>query len=292
MGATVSEPEKTDFHDDFVDADGIETHYWVDGPADGTPIVMIHGGGSGADAWGNYKYAMPLLAGKGFRVYALDMVGFGQSATPDPTEFEYTNQARIDQAIGFIRAMSIEGEANLVGNSMGGAASLGVAMQSPELIDRLILVGGAGYRRGHDEERSQRSLEALDTLTSFDGSRAAMHDVIDVLSVADWYDREAMVDHRLANYERDGVQEAHKSTMEIAVTDDMSYPDEAFGTVDTETLLIYGRNDPLMGPKIPWSIFNLIDDSSLHILNDCGHWVLVDQLHRSTGIIAEFLSHR
>lgn len=282
------EPDPRNFEDAFVDAGGVETHYWQHGPEDGQPIVMIHGGGSGADAWGNYKFAMPLLAEEGFHVYAMDMVGFGQSATPDPDEFTYSNQDRIDQLVDFIDSLDID-RPSLVGNSMGGAASLGVAMQSPEVIDRLVLVGGAGYRRDEDEQRD--ASDALDVLTSFDGTREKMHDVVNVLSVSDWYDREAMVDHRMENWSREGIPEALAATQELAVTDDMSYPDEAFEEVETETLLVYGRNDPLMGPQIPWAIFNLIPDSSLHILNHCGHWVLVDQVEQSAAIIAKFLKH-
>lgn len=285
-----SEPDPSDYEDSFVDAGGIETHYWEVGPDDGQPIVMVHGGGAGADSWGNYKFAMPRLADRGFHVYAMDMVGFGQSATPDPDEFEYTNQARIDQVADFITAMDID-RPSLIGNSMGGAASTGVAIQQPELIDSLILVGGAGYRRSEEEQEVEDTRDdALDALASFEGSREGMYDIIDVLSVSDWYDRDAMVDHRLTNYRREGVQEALSETMRIAIgTDDMSYPDEQWATIETETLLIYGRNDVLMDPIVPWGIFNLVDDSSLHVLNNCGHWVLVDQMEQSVGIVAEFL---
>lgn len=282
----IAEPSQADFESDFVDADGVETHYWEHGPEDGTPLIMVHGGGAGADSWGNWKYAMPRLAAEGFHVYAMDMVGFGRSATPDPEEFRYTNQARIDQIVAFADAIG-EDRPSLVGNSMGGAASLGVAQQHPELVDTLVLVGGAGYRT--PGERPQKTRDAIEVLSSFDGSRDAMHDVIDVLSVTEWYDRDAMVDHRVANYERDGVADAHSATMRIATSEhDMYYEADDFRDVGTETLLIYGRDDPIIPPEDAWGMFNLLEQSSLHLLDRCGHWVMVDALDQAVGVITGF----
>lgn len=283
-----AEPVPADFEESFIDTEGIETHYWARGPEDGEPLVMVHGGGSGADSWGNWKFAMPRLADLGFRTYAMDMVGFGQSATPDPDEFDYTNQKRIEQLAGFIEALGLD-RPSLVGNSMGGAASMGVAMQSPEIIEKLILVGGAGHLQ--PEDRPQGSQDAIEVLSGFDGSKEAMFDVVDVLSVTEWYDREAMVDHRLENYDRPGVQAAFRETMKIATGGDLYYDDEEIAAIPHETLIINGREDLVIPPRGAWGMFDLIDKSSVHILPNCGHWVMVDQVDWATSLVANFFDY-
>ncbi|WP_049987304.1 alpha/beta fold hydrolase [Halobellus rufus] len=287
MTPAIGEPAQSEFREGFAEADGIETHYWKYGDPKDQPLVLVHGGGSGADSWGNWKYAMPLLAAAGFHVYAMDMVGFGKSATPDPDTFDYTNQTRIDQIVGFLEEMDVDGDASLIGNSMGGAASMGVAMQRPDIVDKLVLVGGAGLLT--PEERPQSCRDAIDTLSSFDGSRKRMHNVIDVLSVTDWYDREAMVDHRLENYEREGIQKAFGATMKNSGT--MYYDNEEIASIDTQTLIINGREDRVIPPEGGWGLFELIDDSSLHILPECGHWIMVDQVEWATNIISEFFKN-
>jgi len=281
----IPEPSQDEFEEGYVDANGVETHYWERGPEEGRPIVLVHGGGSGADSWGNWKYAMPLLADAGFRTFAMDMVGFGKSATPDPDAFDYTNQARIDQVIGFVEALGLD-RPSLIGNSMGGAASMGVAMQSPETIDKLILVGGAGHLT--PDERPQFSRDAIDTLSSFDGSREAMFDVVDVLSETDWFDKAAMVDHRLSNLERPGIEAAFAETMRIATGGDMYYDDDEIASVDVETLIINGRDDLVIPPEGAFGLFDLIDDSTVHVLRNCGHWVMVDQVKWATALIEDF----
>lgn len=284
-----TEPQQADFEEATVTTGAFETHYWARGPEDGDALVMVHGGGSGADSWGNWKFAMPRLAEAGFRTYAMDMVGFGQSATPDPEAFDYTNQARINQVVDFIDALGLE-DPSLVGNSMGGAASMGVAMQAPDRIDRLVLVGGAGHLR--PEERPPASQEAIEVLSGFDGSREAMFDVVDVLSVTDWYDRAAMVDHRLENFERPGVKAAFGETMRIATGEmDMYYDDEEIASIPVPTLIINGREDLVIPPRGAWGMFDLIDDASVHVLPHCGHWVMVDQVDWATSLVADFFDY-
>lgn len=285
----VTEPVQADFVEEFVDVDGIETHYWEVGTEGDRPLVMVHGGGSGADSWGNWKYAMPLLADCGFHVFAMDMVGFGQSATPDPGEFEYTNQARIDQVIGFLETMNLDGKASLIGNSMGGAASMGVAMQQSDVLDRLVLVGAAGHLT--PDERPERSRQAIETLASFDGSREGMVDIVGVLSAADWYDVDAMVDHRLTNLGRDGIKEAFAATMKVARGGDMFYDDDEIAAIDVPTLIINGREDLVIPPVGAWGLFELIDNSSMHILPECGHWVMVDRVQWSVELVSDFFAY-
>ena len=111
----------------FVDAAGLRTRYLEAGS--GAPLVLIHGGGAGADSVGNWKGSMPSLRGTS-RSLALDMVGFGDTAKPDPAGFEYSQAARVDHLRGFLEALDIE-RASFIGNSMGGATALGLAAASP-----------------------------------------------------------------------------------------------------------------------------------------------------------------
>ena len=75
----------------YVDANGIKTHYMEAGA--GQPLVLVHGGGAGADSLSNWFRCIPAYAQK-FRVIAVDMVGFGKTAKPDPAGFSYTQDAR------------------------------------------------------------------------------------------------------------------------------------------------------------------------------------------------------
>jgi len=71
----------------FVNAGGIQTRYLDEGQ--GKPVILVHGGGAGADSWGNWQGGILLLSCH-FRVLAVDMLGFGKTAKPDPATFTYS----------------------------------------------------------------------------------------------------------------------------------------------------------------------------------------------------------
>jgi 2-hydroxy-6-oxo-6-(2'-aminophenyl)hexa-2,4-dienoate hydrolase len=282
-----SEAESVSLDSSYVTVDGVETHYWEAGT--GTPLVLVHGGGGGADAWGNWKFALPRLAERGFHVFAPDMVGFGMTDAPDPSEYEYTNQSRVDHLAAFLRTLDVDAP-SLLGNSMGGAASIGVALQHPELVEQLVLVGPAGAT--HPREWSEETLETVRKLGGLGDSREDMHGVIDVLSDADWYDREPLIDRRLENLDRPGVQAAHEATMSAVRDGDMYYEPETLGRVEHETLILHGKDDAIVPPSDAWTAFETIDGASIVVLADCGHWVMVDRVEEATSLVASFFEHR
>ena len=119
-------------------ANGIRTNYLQEG--EGEPVVLVHGSGPGVSAHANWRLTIPTLAQQ-FRVYALDMVGFG--FTERPAQIDYNLQTWTDQLIGFLDALGIE-RASLVGNSFGGAIVLHAADQHPQRVNRLVLMGSVG----------------------------------------------------------------------------------------------------------------------------------------------------
>ena len=112
----------------FIDAGGINTHYYDVGS--GPVMLLIHGGGAGADAYGNWRDCFPILS-QHFRVIAPDMVGFGRSDKPSPDTYVYDQPGRNRHISDFIDAMGLD-DVILVGNSMGGAAAIGATLIKPE----------------------------------------------------------------------------------------------------------------------------------------------------------------
>jgi len=113
-------------------------HYVQAGSA-GPPIVLVHGFGASAYHW---RYNIPELA-KSHRVYAPCLLGFGWSekAVVDYTE----GRVWVEQLRQFIlQVVGGEEAVVLVGNSLGGFASLATAGSHPELVRGLVLLNAAG----------------------------------------------------------------------------------------------------------------------------------------------------
>jgi pimeloyl-ACP methyl ester carboxylesterase len=110
-------------------AEGLDEN--LDKPA----IVLIHGFGASVGHW---RKNTPILAQK-FRVYAIDLIGFGSSAQPKPSELAYTFETWGQQVADFVNEV-VGDRAILVGNSIGAVVAMQSAIYAPELIVKTVLI--------------------------------------------------------------------------------------------------------------------------------------------------------
>ncbi|BAB73162.1 alpha/beta fold hydrolase [Anabaena sp. FACHB-709] len=114
----------------------------------GPSVVLVHGFGA---SWGHWRKNIPVLA-ENCRVYAIDLIGFGGSAKPQPdTEMAYTLETWGEQVADFCR--EIVGEpAFLVGNSIGCIVVMQAAVSNPEISLSVALLN-CSLRLLHDRKR-------------------------------------------------------------------------------------------------------------------------------------------
>lgn len=127
-------------------------HTTADGPDDGPPVVLLHGFTQTSASWSPVAASL----GDAHRVTRVDLPGHGGSA-----------EVRLDLAATAAAVADECGRAAYVGYSMGGRVALRLALDRPDLVTHLVLVGAtAGIddadaradRRLQDEERA-RDLE-------------------------------------------------------------------------------------------------------------------------------------
>jgi pimeloyl-ACP methyl ester carboxylesterase len=115
----------------------------------GAAVVLIHGFGA---SWGHWRKNIPVLA-QHYRVFAIDLIGFGGSAKPTPGEaIAYTFETWAQQIADFCREVVGE-SAFLVGNSIGCIAAMQTAVDHPELVRAVALIN-CSLRLLHDRRRA------------------------------------------------------------------------------------------------------------------------------------------
>jgi pimeloyl-ACP methyl ester carboxylesterase len=120
-------------------------NYRVEGPADGPPILLIHGFGANAN---HFRFQFPVLVKEGYRVYAVDLLGFGGS--DKPKDANYSIELFVKLLEDFVVAMDPTKKWIAAGNSVGGLCSLGLADRLAEKILAVVLFntsGGMSYFR-------------------------------------------------------------------------------------------------------------------------------------------------
>jgi pimeloyl-ACP methyl ester carboxylesterase len=119
----------------FTSIDGVRIHYQEAGDEKAPPLILIHGFISSNLVWN--EVFLP-LADAGFHVIAPDLPGYGYSDKPRNAEYTIAAQARA--VLGLMDRLKIE-KATIVGASYGGAVAAMMAIDCPERVKRLVLVG-------------------------------------------------------------------------------------------------------------------------------------------------------
>jgi pimeloyl-ACP methyl ester carboxylesterase len=133
-------------------------HYELKGRGKGPPVVLVHGLGGTANGFARIFFG---LAQRFERVLAVDLPGHGFS--PEYCAGQLCMRAQYEMLVGYCRKM-VGGQAFVVGNSLGGAMSISLAAEHPELVGALGLVAPAGADVGH--ERIRAVLESMDVRTA------------------------------------------------------------------------------------------------------------------------------
>jgi pimeloyl-ACP methyl ester carboxylesterase len=121
----------------FVPAADVSVYVQEAGPADGMPVLFVHGTGAWSETW---RDTLTALAQAGYRAIAIDLPPFGYSQRPQPPL--YTKAAQGRRIVGALDALGID-RAILVGHSFGGGPTVEAALLAPERVRALVLVDAA-----------------------------------------------------------------------------------------------------------------------------------------------------
>ncbi|WP_413684030.1 alpha/beta fold hydrolase [Prochlorococcus sp. MIT 1011] len=117
----------------------LRVHFRVTGKESNPPIVLIHGFGASCDHWRNNA---EIFALEGFRVFGIDLIGFGKSKQNLQNKIKYLdNQLWANQLASFLdQIVDIEknGKVILIGNSLGALTAITALSERPDLIKTII----------------------------------------------------------------------------------------------------------------------------------------------------------
>jgi haloalkane dehalogenase len=118
----------------YADVGGLRLAYVETGPADGEPVLLLHG----EPSWSFlYRKVMPVLADAGLRAIAADLAGFGRSDKPaQVSDHSYARHVEWIRALAFDR-LDLRG-LTLVGQDWGGLIGLRLVAEHPDRFARVV----------------------------------------------------------------------------------------------------------------------------------------------------------
>lgn len=258
----------------------------------GPAVVMLHGGGPGASGVSNFSRNIDALTQQ-FRVIVPDMPGYGRSAKGVDRQDPFGYLA--DKIRGLLDELGIE-TAHLVGNSYGGAAALRLALDTPDRVDKLVLMGpgGIGTTRGAPTAGlksllsyyggagpSRQKLESfIRKYLVYEGA-SVPDELIDLRYTAS-IDPEVIANPPL---QRPSGVSAFRTLWRMDFTRDKRLKD-----LQTPTLVLWGRDDKVNRPAGGPVLLNSMPNAQLVMTADTGHWMQWERAELFNWLVAEFLS--
>lgn len=205
----------------FLELDNARVHYRDEGPRSAPTLLTLHGVYSSLHTWDGWVDEL----GEDLRIVRMDMPGFG--LTGPVHAGEHRLQTLIDTVGEFCDELGLS-EFAIAGNSLGGAVAWRLAVQRPDLVDRLVLLDAGGATLLSALAHNYRAF-GTDIFPRYLTPRMAIR-----LALNDAYSDTTEVDRKLINRYQDLMLRSgnRRAVMEIAE----NYRDNNFDRdVDTET---------------------------------------------------------
>jgi pimeloyl-ACP methyl ester carboxylesterase len=274
--------------------DGVDIFFREAGPPDAPVVVLLHGFPASSHM---YRDLIPALAGQ-YHVIAPDYPGFGQSASPDRSTFEYSFAhfaELMDDLLGQLHATRYA----LYVQDYGAPVGYRLALRHPDRITALVVQNGNAYEEGLREfwkplkaywaDGSEQHRDALRAgLTPAATRSQYIGGVRDPSRVSPdtWIEDQALLD-------RPGVDEVMLDLFKDYGQNVALYPQfqAFFRERRPPTLIVWGRNDVIFPAEGARPYLRDLPDAELHLL-DTGHFALEDKGEEIAALMLDFLGRR
>ena len=271
--------------------DGVDIFYREAGRPGAPVVLLLHGFPTSSHM---FRRLIPVLADR-YHVIAPDYPGFGQSAAPDHTKFNYSFARYADLVDGLMTKLGAGRYAMYV-MDYGAPVGYRLALKHPERVTALIIQNGNAYEEGlkafwdpikvYWSDGSEAHRKALDFLVAPETTKFQYTDgVRDVTRIDpdNWVHDQALLD-------RPGNKDIQLDLFKDYGTNVPLYPEfqAFFRKYQPATLIVWGKNDKIFPADGATPYRRDLPHAELHLM-DTGHFLLEDQFETAAPLIHGFL---
>jgi len=307
----------------FVESNGLRMAVYEEGQ--GPAVILLHGFPELAFSW---RHQLPALAAAGFRAIAPDQRGYGRTTVP-PNVSDYRASELIKDMHGLLDALHLE-SATFVGHDWGALLLWQMAMLAPERIDKLVILNIPHFPRlpidpiGVMREHFGNHYYIVDFQDSDEADRVFGSDprhFINRMMRRNQMTREQFeklpAEYQVISLLR-SVKSEHASGDALLSDAELNYYATAFmqsgftgpinwyrnwthnweqlegvdQQIDIPTLFVGAMDDVVIGLHHIEGMKPLVNDLTVHMLKECGHWTQQEKPAEVNRMILEWLVQR
>jgi pimeloyl-ACP methyl ester carboxylesterase len=280
-----------------VDANGLRFHVATCGAGDRLALCL-HGF---PECWYTWRHQMPMLARLGYRVWAPDLRGYGESARP-PRVQDYAIERLLDDVAGLIDASGAR-STMLVAHDWGGAIAWYFAMRRVRPLDRLVVMNVPHPAVMERALRTWRQLRRSWYILFFQIPRLpeALLRAQDYRAIRDAFrgmaiDKSRFPDEVLQVYRdnaaRPGALTAMLNYYRALLRGGGRQRALGYPIIDTPTLLLWGEADTALGKETTYGTERYVPNLTLRYLPNVSHWVQQEAPETVNAMLEAWLTDR
>ena len=257
------------------------------GPADGRPVLLLHGFPEAAICW---EHQVAVLGERGYRAVAPDQRGYSPGVRPEPVT-EYGMTSLVDDVLAIADELGWS-RFDLVGHDWGGAVAWWTAAEHGDRLRTLTAVstphpGALAHALRADEEQQMRSQYMRDWRDRGTEKRMLANNAEALRRMFEWKVPRSRVDDYVLRMSEPGALTAALNWYRAG------RPPVAIEKVDVPTLYIWSTEDVAFGSAAAFETENWVTGAySFQMLEDVTHWVPEEVPETLTALLLEHLASR
>ncbi|MDO9515126.1 MAG: alpha/beta hydrolase [Syntrophales bacterium] len=268
--------------DHFVRVGDVNFHY-LEYPGEGEDVFLLHGFASSTYTW---EGVVSDLQERGCHVWAMDMKGFGWSDKPEGAKYDPITL--MEEVNRWMEVMGLD-NVTFVGNSLGGAVAVLMALEHPERVGRLVLIDAAGYPIEKPLIIKMTGMPfARGIAKLFFGRWAVRWNLKEVFYHTDRVTKEKVE----AYYERMRTQGALNAQISVVRALDFRVFEgytKRIPEIQAKTLIIWGRDDAWIPLESGLRFRKELAHSTLVVIPECGHIPQEEYPEMTARLIGDFV---
>jgi pimeloyl-ACP methyl ester carboxylesterase len=269
------------FHRSELDIPGFHIVYLEGGKADAPPLLLLHGIGADKDNWTRIGALT-----RRYRVYAIDLPGFGESSKP--TDAGYRIEDQIPRVAAIAQALGLK-QFDLGGNSMGGWISTAYAIRHREQVRSLWLLDPGGVANAEDSEMATR-IKAGELVPLFASNLAEFRALLAFAMTAPPF-IPAPVEAVLVE------RQAANRALNLAIFQQLREQSQPLDAqlaaltppLETPTLIVWGAQDRVLHPSGAGLLHVMLPNSKVITLPGIGH---LPMLEAPGDVVRDYVAFR
>ena len=263
---------------------GLNVNYVQAG--EGPVVLLLHGLGTSLVSW---ACNIDALADAGYTVIAPDLPGSGDSDKPG--HLDYSPDSAADFIFEFTEELGLK-RFSLVGNSAGGVIAALFALEHPDMVEKMVLVGTGGFGRKVSWFFRIISVPLLGDLLY----NRWLNEKLETTKFL-FYRPPAIVDELLPEINRvkqlPGIRKAMlrsiRSSISIRGLRQRSYILGPLKASQVPLLIIWGAEDIIISASHAEAASRELPESIVRVIPECGHWPQMEKPDLVNPMLISFL---